>query len=69
MTRKRFKKLLMSYGYSRNDAEWLAEHTKILDISYQTYWDVLARWKSIAARIETYWRGVNNGQRKEQDIR
>lgn len=39
MTRKRFKKLLMSYGYSRNDAEWLAERPKVLGISYQTYWD------------------------------
>lgn len=55
----------MSYGYSRNDAEWVAEHTKALGTNYQTYFNVLAHWNSIADRIETYWRGVNNGQGKE----
>ncbi len=44
MTRKRFKKLLMSYGYSRNEAEWVVQHFKVLGISHQTYWNMLVRW-------------------------
>lgn len=34
MTRKRFKKLLMSYGYSRDDAEWLTDFAKNSSMSY-----------------------------------
>ncbi len=39
MTRKRFKKLLMSRGYSRDNAERLSNRPKVIGVSYQTYWD------------------------------
>lgn len=35
MTRKRFIKLLMSYGYSRNVAEYFAESVKKMNIPYK----------------------------------
>lgn len=39
MTRKRFKKLLMSYGYSRDDAEWLTDFAKNSVMSYADFYN------------------------------
>lgn len=35
MTRKRFVKLLMAYGYSRNEAQWIADSANRDNCSYE----------------------------------
>lgn len=52
MTRKRFIKLYMSYGYSRDEANLKADVAWLITGCYKTYYN---SYQSIADRHITYW--------------
>jgi hypothetical protein len=65
MTRKRFIKLYISYGYSRDEANLKADVALLITGCYKTYYN---GYQSIAERHTTYamkgtvkaWQAINN---------